>query len=143
MKCMIKNKIKFVFIVILFLTFFGCNNITESTDLTSNTDDFTTQTTTESLTTTEGITTTSETTVSSETTEVILVSIEIDESTLQGVYDLNDFEIGDIDLLLNWSDSSSSTVPISLNMLSTGDIDLLHKLGLIQSLFPIKVIQLN
>ncbi|PKK95506.1 MAG: hypothetical protein CVV60_01025, partial [Tenericutes bacterium HGW-Tenericutes-5] len=118
-----------LFAIAIFLI--GCNNQTTTIPTTENitsTTDFLTTTINISTTTTTNITTT--TTTSITTADVELLNIEIDESSLEEFYDVFDFDISEIFMYLNYSDSSQVRIPLNSEMLSTGDNDLLTQVGI-------------
>ena len=118
-------KIKTILFLLFTLIFIliGCNNQT-----TANLTTETTTTTSNETTTTIYISTTTNTTTIT-TTDTELLSIEIDESSLEDFYDVYEFDISSIYMFLNYSDNSKERIAINAEMLSTGDNDLLSQTG--------------
>jgi uncharacterized repeat protein (TIGR02543 family) len=61
--------------------------------------------------------------------EPMLVSIQVDSSTVTEDLDVDDFDLSDILIVLNFSDGTSSKIPLSSSMLSNTDIQKLSMIG--------------
>ena len=63
------------------------------------------------------------------TTESKIVSIEVDAETIIDDFDLDDFELSQIKIILTYSDGTSSKIPLTAAMLSTAGLAKLATIG--------------
>ncbi|TNF08817.1 MAG: hypothetical protein EP317_02255, partial [Bacillota bacterium] len=60
---------------------------------------------------------------------IVITSVEIDETVLEDIYDLSDFELSDIKIIVTYSDDSTESITVTQAMLSSSDIDKLSWMG--------------
>lgn len=106
---------KKIYAMLLFLLFFICSCTSQSTNEITSKPITTFETTSSAIISTEVVTITEE--ISHSDHSMILESISIDQSTLQDKYQLDDFNVEEIDLILNFSQDLQGYMSLDESML--------------------------